>query len=300
MSLDVGYFRRASSTSARWTTGWSDRDDFDAFSVTVPVGPATLAGRGGTGAHVRRFEADLDPSAPTRFEPAPTTFGGESSDLEWVRRHSQRLALRGLMLQGGLSTRQDSDGLFCDLRVRSCRSASTLYLCERRRLRWRRHCPDLGLPARHQLADSGEAHCLYMLPYGIQVADALVTAGAGAGRDLQVSPARNRRGSGAACNAVSRRAQRQMYSSLAPCMATGSIRSTSGSPRLLGRASSLLRLRTMFDLDRPAECKLGHAGAIRRWARLPDPPGDPAGPVGQVCLPARLLMGPPRSQGEPL
>jgi hypothetical protein len=111
MSVDFSYFRRTYVNFSEVDNRAVSPGDFDQFSLTVPNDPR-LAGRGGT---VLGF-VDLKPTSvrvPNEIRTSAGNFGGESQtwngfDLALSAR------VRGLMLQGGLSTGHTSVN-YCDL-----------------------------------------------------------------------------------------------------------------------------------------------------------------------------------------
>jgi hypothetical protein len=111
VSLEVAYFRRAYVNFSEINNRAVGASDFDRFSLAVPDDPR-LEGRGGT---VLTF-VDLKPTAvrlPDEIRTGSDNFGGESET--W---HGFDVALsarlRGLLLQGGLSTGKTSID-YCDL-----------------------------------------------------------------------------------------------------------------------------------------------------------------------------------------
>jgi hypothetical protein len=168
MSVDVGYFRRMYVNFSEVDNRAVGPDDFDTFSLIVPADPR-LAGRGGTALTF----VDLKPTAirlPDEIRTSSDKFGGESQTWNGFD-FGINARVRGLMLQGGLSTGKTSLN-YCDLQsqlperiparatvigaITTGDTVPTDYC--RRSSNWLTQVKLIGS---------------YMLPYGIQVAGTL-------------------------------------------------------------------------------------------------------------------------------
>ena len=173
VSVDVAYFRRMYANFSEIDNRAVGRDDFDTFSLTVPSDPRL----GSSAGRVLRF-FDLKPTSvrlPNETRTSSDNFGGESETWRGFD-FGINARMRGLMLQGGVSTGRTSID-YCDLQLQLPERISATTAT--------------GSVTRAAAAGGGDTvpndYCRrgtnwltqlkligsYMLPYGIQVAGTL-------------------------------------------------------------------------------------------------------------------------------